>query len=157
MTRRPAGRGLAALGLALWAALSACGPADGPGLARGRVTIQGTTVDVDVARTPAERTQGLSGRASLPPGEGMLFLHEQLGRHGYWMRDMHFAIDILWLRAGRVVDVAHRVPPPPAGTPESALQVYQPGDDADAVLEVPGGFARTHGWDVGTRARIEIP
>lgn len=143
------------LGALLAAAALACTDA-GSGLPRGEVTIRGTTVGVDVANTPARRAQGLSGRPELANGEGMLFLHEEPGRHGYWMKDMHFEIDILWLRAGRIVDIAHRAAPLPAGTPESELPVHQPRREADAVLEVPGGFARMHGWDVGARVEIEL-
>lgn len=149
---------IAALALALVAWLAAACPGDGEAtLPRGRVTIQGRTIEVDVARTGADRARGLSGRNELAAGRGMLFLHDAPGRHAYWMKDMRFAIDILWLRDGRVVDVAHRVPPPPAGLPDGALPVYAPAADADAVLEVSAGFARIHGWDKGAQARLELP
>lgn len=140
----------------LFAFLLACGATSDSGLPRGTVTIAGTTVAVDVARTGEDRAQGLSGRSELAHGEGMLFVHEAPGRHGYWMRDMHFEIDILWLRAGRIVDVAHRVKPEPADTPSESLPVYRPRADADLVLEVPAGFARAHGWDPGVRVTVEL-
>jgi uncharacterized membrane protein (UPF0127 family) len=146
-----------AFALTLLGMLLACGRVGEAGLPRGKVTIAGTTVGVDVARTPADRAQGLSGREGLAEGEGMLFLHEEPGQHGYWMKDMRFAIDILWIRAGRIVDTAHRVPPPAPGTPRSELRIYAPRSDADVVLEVPGGFARAHGWDVGVPVAIEVP
>ncbi|NNL68259.1 MAG: DUF192 domain-containing protein, partial [Myxococcales bacterium] len=112
---RTRSRTLAPLLLLALAHASGCGR--DAALSAGEVTIRGTTVAVEIAATPAERAQGLSGREALEPGHGMLFLHEEPGAHGYWMKDMRFAIDILWLRSGRIVDVAHRVPPAAPGTP----------------------------------------
>lgn len=136
---------------------SACGSPDASDLPRGEVTIQGTTISVEIAATQTSRAQGLSGRTHLAPGHGLLFLHDEAARHGYWMKDMHFAIDILWLRDGRIVDIVHRAQPEPAGTPDAELRIYQTRVPANAVLEVPGGYARTHGWDVGTRAHLPAP
>jgi len=133
-------------------------PRGGPDaeLPRGRVVIQGQAVEVEVARTPAARRQGLSGRAGLAPGTGLLFLHPEPARHAYWMKDMRFAIDIVWLRDGRIVDVSHRVPPLATGEVEPA-RTWSPRVAADAVLELPAGYARAHGFDVGLRARLELP
>ena len=65
----------------------------------------------------------------------MLFRYEQPGRHGFWMPDMHFDIDILWIRAGRIVHVEANVPHGDART------IYRPSEPADLVLEVPAGSA----------------
>jgi len=51
--------------------------------------------------------------------------------------------------------VAHRVPPAPPGAADAELPLYAPREPADAVLEVPAGFARLHGWDVGQEAVVE--
>jgi uncharacterized membrane protein (UPF0127 family) len=135
----------------------ACNARDEAALPSGRVVLAGQAVEVEVAQSEAARARGLSGRAELAPGRGMLFLHERPGLHAYWMKDMRFAIDILWLREGRVVDVAHRVQPEPPGTADRDLPSYAPRAPADAVLEVPAGFARAHGWDVGQQASFELP
>jgi hypothetical protein len=135
----------------------ACNARDGSALPVGRVVLAGQAVDVEIARNESARARGLSGRDGLAPGRGMLFLHERPGLHAYWMKDMRFAIDILWLREGRVVDVAHRVQPEPPGTADRDLPSYAPRAPADAVLEVPAGFARAHGWDVGQLASFELP
>jgi len=152
--RRPRAAGLRALVLLVAAACGA-GPGETP-RTDGRVTILGHTVEVEVRRTPAERARGLSGRAALGPGRGMLFLHERAARHAYWMKDMRFDLDMVWLRAGRVVDVTHGARRPAPGAPPGEVPVYAPEVPADAVLEVPAGTARTHGWRPGLAARIEI-
>jgi uncharacterized membrane protein (UPF0127 family) len=143
-----------ALALVACAACLACPGADG-GLVHARVTIEGQPLDVEVARTPAAREQGLSGRESLAPGTGLLFLHPTTARHTYWMKDMRFAIDVLWMRHGRIVDVSHRVPAPGPGEDGRAIQVA-PRVPCDVVLELPAGYARAHGFDVGARVTIEL-
>ena len=108
------------------------------------ITIGGATVVVEVARTSAEKEKGLSGRVSLPEGKGMLFLFDRPDRYGFWMPDMHFSIDIVWIGADwRIVDIAKEIPP------ESYPDVVVSDVDAQYVLEVPAGSIERYGWNVG--------
>ncbi|MGH7287601.1 MAG: DUF192 domain-containing protein [Myxococcota bacterium] len=118
---------------------------------RARVTIGIHVIDAEIADTLARRQRGLSGRASLPAGQGMLFVYEEPGLHGFWMPDMHFDIDILWIRAGRIVHVESDVP----HTASEPLPVYRPREPADVVLELPAGTARRLGFRPGDAVQIE--
>ena len=113
------------------------------------VEIRSTRVEVDVAVSPEEQRQGLSGRAKLDWGQGMVFLYETSGFQSFWMIDMRFPIDMIWIRDGRVVSVHHNVPVPEPDTPRNALPRYGPKELVDTVLEVPAGYARAHGWERG--------
>jgi hypothetical protein len=111
---------------------------------RYAVNIDGVAVTVDLARTGAEREKGLSGRSMLPEEEGMLFVFDQPDRYGFWMWDMHFSIDIVWIDSNRrIVDITHDL------TPESYPNVFAPSVPALYVLEVPAGTARRHAWKIG--------
>lgn len=111
------------------------------------VSIGGQAVRVDIADTPALREKGLSGRVALAAGEGMLFVFPEEGLHSFWMKDMHFPIDIIWLDvSGKVVHIAPNVPP------ESYPTTFLPENPARFVLEVPAGFAAAHSIGVGSRA-----
>ena len=111
------------------------------------VHIAGETLYVDVAQTPAERQQGLSGRDLLLPGTGMLFVFPEEGKYPFWMKDMRFPIDIIWLGGnGRVVGFWKDA------TPSSYPRHYAPEAPAQYVLEVPAGFVRAHGVAVGETA-----
>lgn len=91
----------------------------------------GMTLMVDVADTHESRVQGLSGREVLPGGEGLLFDFKRMGKHSIWMKDMRFAIDIVWLdEQGRVVDVKSRA------RPESFPETFRNVRPARYVLEV---------------------
>lgn len=136
--------------------LLACGsgepaaPAD-PGPPRARVSVGVHVIDAEIADTPARQRRGLSGRTRLAPGEGMLFLYDEPALRGFWMPDMHFDIDIVWIRDGRVVHIESDVP----HVVDGALPTYRPAEPADTVLEVAAGTAERLGWRVGDAVRVE--
>ena len=113
------------------------------------VEIRSTRVEGEVAASPEAQRQGLSGRAKLEWGDGMVFLYETGGFQTFWMIDMKFPIDMVWIRKGRVIGVHHNVPAPEPGTPHNELPRYGPKELVDTVLEVPAGYARAHGWTRG--------
>src|ERR1035437_4937756 len=61
------------------------------------VKIRGQNIKVDLALTGVEQEQGLSGRTSLKNDEGMLFVFNTSGKYSFWMKDMNFAIDMIWI------------------------------------------------------------
>src|SRR3989344_3587537 len=67
------------------------------------VKIAGEKIHVMLALTPIEQQQGLSGRDGLKDDEGMLFVFANSGEHLFWMKDMKFPIDIIWLNDNREV------------------------------------------------------
>jgi hypothetical protein len=69
----------------------------------GSVTVHGTEIRVEVADTVSTRTQGLSGRETLPENMGMLFVFDVSGVYGFWMKDMLFPIDIIWIDKNKTV------------------------------------------------------
>jgi uncharacterized protein len=118
-------------------------PALGDAAGEARVLIGNrVAVVAEVARTEAEKVRGLSGREGLAPDRGMLFVYEAPVRPVIWMRGMHFPLDILWIREGRVVDLVRGARPPAPGEPP---QEFEPREAIQYVLEVPGGFADRHG------------
>jgi hypothetical protein len=117
------------------------------------VTIGIHRVQVEVADSPERMGRGLSGRASLAEGRGMIFPYARADRHGFWMYDMHFDIDMVWIRGDRIVDVTSRAPHDPPGE----LPIYRPGEPADLILEVPAGTAERLGWKIGDRVTVDPP
>ena len=108
-----------------------------------------------VADTPEERARGLSGRPSLPRDWGMWF---DLGRStvpSFWMKDMRFPQDMVWIDAGlQVVGVTHEAQVPEPGTPEQELPRYNAGSTpVRYVLEINGGLARELGIAPGQPVR----
>ena len=110
---------------------------------------------VEVAVTPAERIKGLSGRAFLESGTGMLFVFDVEDRLRFWMRDMEIPLDMIWIGANcKVVDISVNVPPPDPGTPLGDLPRYSPSGRAMYVLEINGGEAEWLGLGAGDLVRF---
>ena len=61
------------------------------------IEINDKEIAVEVAATAETRSKGLSGRGSLEEGTGMLFIFDSPAQYGFWMKDMNFAIDIVWI------------------------------------------------------------
>lgn len=122
-------------------------------LGKGEVRFGDTVVQVDIAASIPTQRRGLSGRESLPDGTGMAFLFaNNPAKHAIWMKDMLFAIDIVWARDGKIVDIAPNVQPP--ATPEEPLQTYLPRVESDIVIELPAGFALEHGFKIGDSVEV---
>ena len=132
-------------------ALAACGDDPQRPTAQRVVQVGEATVLADVAGDAESRQRGLSGRESLDEGEGMLFLLAN-DSPSFWMKGMRFAIDIVWIRDGRVVDVTARVPAPRGAN--APLPTYSPDRPADRALEVSAGWAADHGIGRGDVVRV---
>lgn len=113
------------------------------------IGIAGRSVLVMVADTLESRQQGLSGHPGLASDEGMLFIFPEDGRHAFWMKDMFFPIDIIWLSAtGAVVSIA------PSVSPDTYPQNFMPDAPARYVVELPAGFAHTYDLKKGDMVQL---
>ena len=105
---------------------------------------------VELALTVEQHVQGLSGREVLPPGTGMLFVYQRESRSNFWMKEMRFPLDIVWIGADcTVVDVTLDAPPPEPDQTLDQLPRYSPGDPAQYVLEINAGQFAAEGLRLG--------
>ncbi len=113
------------------------------------VVINGKSIAIALADNNQERTQGLSILQSLPEDHGMLFVFPENSRPHFWMKNMNFAIDIIWIDDGKIVQIDENVMPPEPQTPDNELELYIPTNPIDYVLEVNAGFCQQQGILVG--------
>ncbi len=110
---------------------------------------------VDLAVSAEERVQGLSGRQSLDTDRAMLFVYEADGPHTFWMPDMHFPLDMVWIRSDCIVDgVTADVPNPPVDTPRDQLPRYPSTGPVRFILEINAGQAEARGIGAGSPVRF---
>ena len=113
------------------------------------VKIAGKIIKVELTLTPKEREQGLSGRKELKNDEGMLFVFEQPGKYPFWMRDMNFPIDIVWLGEDlRVVYIKKNA------SPESYPETFIPKKEAKYVLEIIASFSEKNNLQEGDKVEF---
>jgi uncharacterized membrane protein (UPF0127 family) len=114
-------------------------------------TISTTTLSVELARTVPEQEQGLSYRQSLSADHGMLFVFDSPQEIGFWMKDMHFPLDMIWFdQHMKVIDITKNA------TPDSYPHIFLPRSPVQYVLEVNAGFADAHGVTIGMHASTTV-
>ncbi|HEX9817433.1 MAG TPA: DUF192 domain-containing protein [Patescibacteria group bacterium] len=92
------------------------------------------SLQVEVANTPGSITRGLGGRDNLTT-DGMLFVFSQPILTTFWMKEMRFPIDIVWLNNGQIVGIERDIQPPVVGTPDDQLERFSAPSPVDMVLE----------------------
>jgi len=140
---------LAALvSLAAWPVLHAEGRDDLP---KREMRIAGEPFTVELAVAPADRRRGLMHRAGLPAGHGMLFVYAEEGSRAFWMKNVDFPIDILFLdREGALVDLTHQAAP----CHRDPCPLYRSQLPARYVLELPAGTAERLGLQPGRQLAL---
>lgn len=119
---------------------------------RPAVRIRELVVPVELATTSTAQSRGLSGRPSLPEGTGMLFLFSTPARYRFWMPDMKFSIDIIWIGSDKKIKFIHRRLPPLVDKRKPIF--YQPPVAIASVLEMNAGFADAHGIQPGQNVSL---
>ena len=121
-------------------------PASNSNAGLTKVTTSKGVIYATVAKNPTTREQGLGGYTSLGADKGMLFIFPKSGQQNFWMKDMNFPIDIVWINSGmKIIGVESDV------SPNSYPKVYSSPVSTQFVIEVNAGFAEKLGLIVGTR------
>jgi uncharacterized membrane protein (UPF0127 family) len=111
------------------------GPAPSVAADGGRVTgvLDGVELSLEVADDVAERAVGLMRRESVPPGTGMVFLHDGLSTGRYYMYDVPVPLRAVFVREGRVVSTV--VMPPCEEDAAADCPTYGAEGPYDTVVE----------------------
>lgn len=147
---------------------------ENPPLPAARVTVGSAVFSAEVARTAIEQARGLSFRAGLGQNDGMVFLFGSSTVRYFWMKDMNFPLDMIWIGGGspspifqnkisegsqgktwegKVLGFAENAAPQP-GTPLWKLKIYSSPPGVDAVLEVSAGTVAKDDIKIGDTVEI---
>ncbi len=99
-------------------------------------------IDVEVADTGAERALGLMFRSSIPADKGMWFIFEEEAPQVFWMKNVSFPIDILFIDKDYFIRKIWRSVPPCVADP---CDFYQSGVEIKYTLETAAGFCDANG------------
>ncbi|TVS06380.1 MAG: DUF192 domain-containing protein [Cyanobium sp. PLM2.Bin73] len=108
-------------------------------------------IDLEVADTPRRQALGLQLRPPLPPLRGMWFPYEPPAVARFWMHRTPAALDMLFVRDGRVLAIEADVQP----CMRLPCPSYGPDQPVEGVLEIGAGEAERLGITAGTPVRIE--
>ncbi|MBI2621925.1 MAG: DUF192 domain-containing protein [Candidatus Levybacteria bacterium] len=118
-----------------------------------KVLVNDQSFSVSVAKTEKEKQIGLSKTTEINENQGMLFIFDEPDYYSFWMKDMKFPIDIIYINGDKIVTVIDNAKPPVNG--DGVLEVYQPEDQSDKVLEISAGLAKKYNIKKGTTIKIE--
>jgi len=138
-------------GIVVWRAVFSVA---NPELPRATVTIGSSTFNAELATTMVQQARGLSGRTGLGANDGMLFLFGSSTVQTFWMKDMNFPIDMIWIGSDKVLGFEQNAPAPAPGTQLWELPIYASPDGVDTVLEVVAGTVLKDNITIGEPVTI---
>lgn len=143
MHTNPMRAGLAALCLVLGLCAWSCGSS----MAKATISVAGKAFTVEVARSDAERQQGLMNRESLGPTEGMLFVFDRDQRLDFWMKNTPVPLSIAFLSSeGKILELVDLQP--------LSQKVIRSRLSCRYALELPQGAFQAIGAGVGTAVML---
>lgn len=114
------------------------------------VNLGGQVLTLRVADTPNLQKKGLSGSKPLTQNNGMIFVFPKLEKYYFWMKDMTFPIDIIWLdESYKIISVEENA------TPESYPKIFVSEEPAQFVVELKAGFYREHNLSIGSVMEVQ--
>jgi uncharacterized membrane protein (UPF0127 family) len=124
------------VGLTVWKSLSS---SQFVTLRAGSVTYELTD-----ATSLAQQEKGLGDRSSLPTNQGMLFSFSGSGVRCFWMKDMEFPLDIIWLSSTKQVVYIQS-----NALPSSYPKTFCPAASAQYVIELNSGQTKLKHIHIG--------
>lgn len=111
------------------------------------IYLRNKEIRVEVAKTPEERAQGLMNRKQLGKNEGMLFIFEREGYHGFWMKNTLISLSIAFMdKGGRIVEITDMKP--------LTLETHDPPQPILYALEMRKGWFSANGIKAGDIVRF---
>ncbi|OGH09594.1 MAG: hypothetical protein A2152_03825 [Candidatus Levybacteria bacterium RBG_16_35_6] len=115
--------------------------------------IKNQKIELFIARSQKDKEIGLSSYKNLPNNQGMLFPFGKPGYYSFWMKNMKFPIDIIYLNNNKVVTIYENVKVPTAS--EGSPPIYNPTAPSDTVLEINAGLSKKYNLKTGDTITYE--
>lgn len=113
------------------------------------VILQSRCFKIERADNAQERAQGLSGRASLGQDSAMLFVFDQNDSRCFWMKDVRFGIDMIFIDQDFTVNKIEKNVLP------ETYPKYFCSDGTKYVIEVNQGTSELVGLQSGDRVVVD--
>jgi len=117
-----------------------------------KATIAKHSFKVKVAESEGEKEIGLSQTRKMPNNYAMIFPFGKDGYYSFWMRNMKFPIDIIYINNNKIVKIFPNVNPPKNNEP---LRVYVSDNPSDTVLEINGGLSEKYKFKQGDAIALQ--
>lgn len=109
----------------------------------------GQKIKLYVADTDEKKSKGLSTLTKLPQNEGMIFNFKDKGFYPFWMKNMNFSLDFVFIDEYRVVDTIENV------TPASFPKIFTAAKKFDKAIELNSGTISSLKINKGDEINLE--
>ncbi|MBI2074867.1 MAG: DUF192 domain-containing protein [Candidatus Levybacteria bacterium] len=116
-------------------------------------TVNNQKFNLLIPKTTSDKEIGLSKYSSLPQNTGMLFIFERADFYSFWMRDMKFPIDIIFIKGDKIATIYENVQPPKSK--DESIPLYKPTSASDKVLEINANLSKKYNIKEGNTVKIE--
>ncbi len=113
----------------------------------------GNYITAELATTPSQWIKGLSARKNIEKDKGMLFIFPESSYQSFWMKEMNFPIDIIWInKSFKIVGIENNLPPC-----KKKCVTYRSPLPVKYVLEIKAGLAKKENLKKGDILLISFP
>ena len=113
------------------------------------INIAGKNIKAEIVDSDEERNKGLGGRKSIGKDEGMLFIFPTPANYSFWMKDMRFPIDIIWIDENKKISaISENV------SPDTYPTSFSSSEPVKYVLEVNAGWVDRNGLKMGEKVEF---
>lgn len=119
-------------------------------LPQSKLQVGNKVITVEIAKTQTETETGLSYRSSLAENSGMYFELGEKRQVIFWMKEMHFPLDIIWVDNGKIVGIEKNAPIPTSVN----IPTFPSPSPVTNVLEVNAGFSDKNYLKIGDKVAL---
>lgn len=124
-----------------------------PNLKKTEVLLNNEKFSIEIASSPIQWARGLMYRDNLPKNNGMLFIFPMESKQSFWMKNVKFPLDIIFLsKDKKIVDIKENFEP----CLQDSCPSYTPSEKAKFVLEINGGRVKDLDLKIGDEIKMNI-
>lgn len=115
------------------------------------LSVNGVVLSIEVAADKGSRSCGLSNRAWLPKGQGMLFVYKEERFLEFWMKDTRIPLALAYIGNDRKIrQILHM-------EPGAERHIYRSHEPAQYALETNPGWFLSNDISVGDSVKFSLP
>lgn len=104
---------------------------------KNKVCVNNNCFEVEVALTLREKSRGLMFKQELAENAGMFFIYDKEDIYSFWMKNMNFPLDIIWInRDKKIVHIEKNLQP----CQDDNCQGVKSKEKAMYILEINSGL-----------------
>lgn len=117
-----------------------------------QIAINNHIFNLEITKTEKEKEIGLAKYKNIPQNFGMLFPFGKPDYYSFWMKNMKFTIDIIFIRNNKIVTIFKNASPPKSNN--ELLPIYRSQNLSDTVLEINAGLSDKYNFKTGDLVKL---